>query len=305
MKNNTNDKSTKQNNAPKWKQILLPVLILAFLLSGIKIFDMKIEENKGADAPVQDVTEKNDETADETAEQKEDQTADAQNTSDDGSQETGVTPSGKNPVITVEPGVTGESEMADIPEGYFQDALFIGDSRTVGLMEYGQIPGAAFFANTGMSVYHIHDDQISLAGGGKATFSQFIRSGHYGKIYVMLGINELGYDMGRTVEKFGSLIQEIRECQPDAIIYIEANLHVTEARSAKDAVFNNTNIDLFNQQIAQLADGEKIFYVDINPMFDDGKGNLAEQYTNDATHVLGKYYQVWAKWLANGGNPFR
>ena len=38
--------------------------------------------------------------------------------------------------------------------------------------------------------------------------------------------------------------------------------------------------------------------MDVNPLFDDGAGNLAEGYTNDATHVLGKYYQVWADWLA-------
>lgn len=40
---------------------------------------------------------------------------------------------------------------------YFNDALFIGDSRTMGLKEYGQMEGAEFFANTGMSVYNVKD----------------------------------------------------------------------------------------------------------------------------------------------------
>ena len=34
---------------------------------------------------------------------------------------------------------------------YLSDALFIGDSRTLGLSEYGQVQGADFFANTGIA----------------------------------------------------------------------------------------------------------------------------------------------------------
>ena len=108
--------------------------------------------------------------------------------------------------------------------------------------------------------------------------------------------------MNSTVKKYAGLIETLRQWQPDAVIYIEANLHVTQKRSAQDAIYNNANIDLFNQEIAKLADGKQIRYVDVNPLFDDGAGNLAEGYTNDATHVLGKYYQVWADWLASGAD---
>ena len=40
--------------------------------------------------------------------------------------------------------------------------LFIGDSRTVGLMEYGKIKNAEFFADTGMSVYNIYKKRITV-----------------------------------------------------------------------------------------------------------------------------------------------
>ena len=36
--------------------------------------------------------------------------------------------------------------------------------------------------------------------------------------------------------------------QPDAIIYVEANLHVTAQRSDSDKTFNNANINAFNQK---------------------------------------------------------
>ena len=182
--------------------------------------------------------------------------------------------------------------LGQAPEGYFSDALFIGDSRTVGLQEYGGIPGASFFATPGMSVYSIFYEEVA-----NTDFTSLMKSQKFGKIYVMLGINELGYDLERTVTKYENLIEWIRLCQPEAVIFIEANLHVAQSRSERDSVYNNENLDAFNSRIAAIADGQRIFYLDVNPLFDDGNGNLAGEYTVDDTHVLGKYYRVWSDWI--------
>ena len=42
--------------------------------------------------------------------------------------------------------------LTEFSPDYFSGSLFIGDSRTVGLMEYGGMDKADFFATTGMSV---------------------------------------------------------------------------------------------------------------------------------------------------------
>ena len=47
----------------------------------------------------------------------------------------------------------------DSPENPFENALFIGDSRTVGLYEYAGISDADFYANTGMSVFTMFKDE--------------------------------------------------------------------------------------------------------------------------------------------------
>ena len=154
-------------------------------------------------------------------------------------------------------------ELTTAPEGYFSDALFIGDSRTVGLQEYGSIPQACYFATSGMSVYDIFHEKV--AG---STFEDLMTSRKFGKIYVMLGINELGYDPDQTVSEYEKLIAWICEKQPEAIVYIEANLHVSAGRSATDRIYNNKNLDAFNTRISALADGQRIFYLDVNPLFD-------------------------------------
>ena len=78
---------------------------------------------------------------------------------------------------------------------YFDDALFIGDSRTVGLMEYGNLENAAFFADSGMSVFSLQTKKISVPETGKVSLEEMLLQKQYGKIYLMLGINELGYNL--------------------------------------------------------------------------------------------------------------
>lgn len=180
---------------------------------------------------------------------------------------------------------------------YFDDALFIGDSRTVGLSEYGNLSNATYFALSGMSIYNVEKETVSVANVGRVTLNYLMTNQTYGKIYVMLGINELGYDRNQTVKRFGEFLGRLREAQPNAIIYIGANLHVTESRSSTDAVFNNRNIDAYNAAIAEFADQQSCFYIDVNELFDDANGNLRADYSNDNAHPLGKYYASWCEWL--------
>lgn len=191
--------------------------------------------------------------------------------------------------------------LTEFSPDYFSGSLFIGDSRTVGLMEYGGMDKADFFATTGMSVYNIEKEKVSLPGQGTVRFSQVINAKTYDTIYLMLGINELGYNMSNTVKRYGDLLDLLRQSQPEATLVICANLHVAASRSASDSTFNNPNIDRFNQAIAAYADGQTVRYIDVNPLFDDGSGNLDAKYTSDNTHVLGKYYRLWAQWIAGQG----
>lgn len=191
-----------------------------------------------------------------------------------------------------------EPVYTDAPEGYFKDALFIGDSRTVGLMEYGGIKEGTYFATEGMSVYNVQKDKVSVGEIGSVSLDTLLAKKKFGKVYLMLGINELGYDHDKTIRKFGELVDKIKKAQPSAVIYIEANLHVSASRSGSDSTFNNKNINKFNKAITKFADNQTIFYLDVNPLFDDKNGNLAKEYTSDNTHVLGKYYRTWTDWIA-------
>ena len=113
----------------------------------------------------------------------------------------------------------------------------------------------------------------------------------------MLGINELGYRFDQTVNRYRQLIDRIMEEQPNAKIFVMANLHVTKKRSEKDKVINNKAINKFNDAISVMADNKNIFYLDANFLFDDKEGNLDAKKAFDNTHIYAGYYMEWSTWI--------
>lgn len=186
------------------------------------------------------------------------------------------------------------------PEEFFKDTLFIGDSRTMGLVEYADLGDAAVFANTGMNVYRLYTMKNAVREQD-IYLEDILAKKRYRKIYLMSGINELGYSEAQTIERFEQEVLKLRELQPDAEIVLQANLHVTTARSEKEAIFNNEGIDRINENIRQIAEKYGFSYIDVNEVFDDDTGGLRPECTHDQVHVLGKYYQEWADWIRKNG----
>lgn len=180
---------------------------------------------------------------------------------------------------------------------YFDDALFIGDSRTVGLQEYGGLGNAEVAADTGMDVYQLFEKEFELVSGEKKQLETLLGERQFGKIYLMLGINELGYNFNETVEKYGEVVARIQKLQPGAFLFIQANLWVSKEKSEDPSIYTNESIDRFNQAVGALADNRTRFYLDANELFNDGEGNLGAEYTADSTHLLGKYYAPWVEWI--------
>ena len=118
-------------------------------------------------------------------------------------------------------------------------SLFIGDSRTEGLKEYGGLEEAEFFANSGMSSFNLLSTNLTVKDGSKKTLEELLSQHSYERIYLMLGINELGYPPSSVTKKYASIVDWIHQLQPQARIILEANLHVTKKKSDTDQVYGN------------------------------------------------------------------
>lgn len=203
------------------------------------------------------------------------------------------------PAVTDSP-ITDEDRVKD--PNYFHDVLFIGDSRTVGLATYGKIEGATYFARTSMNVKNAFQDKRSETEKSGLNLTEFLKEYQFGKIYILLGINEIGYSYSWILNHYATLLQTVQDLQPNAIIIIQSNMHVTQKKSdANPKTFNNSRINELNKRLAALADHNKIFYVDFNEVFDDKNGTLNPDYTGDGVHLRAKYYKLWRDWLLEKG----
>lgn len=192
-----------------------------------------------------------------------------------------------------------EKDAAALFSEGFENVLFIGDSRTVGLYEYGQMEGAAAFADNGMSVFNLWKSQVLFMKEGKKTLEQVLTEKQYRIIHFMLGINELGYTRQQVIKKYREAVEQVQRLQPDARIVLGANLYVTAEMAEKNEIFSNDNIRQLNAEIQNIAQELGCVYVDVNEIFDDGEGNLGKEYSADGAHILGKYYADWVKWLGS------
>lgn len=205
-----------------------------------------------------------------------------------------------------ENGQTGEGEQPEtetrefqrVEMDYLDDALFIGDSRTSTLYEYAGWENTDFFVKYGQSVWEVWDNEIE----GR-TLEQMLTEKKYGKIYIMLGINELGTGTAQSFrEQFATVVEQVQQFQPEAVIFVEAIIHVTPGKDAENTYINNQEINARNEELKTLADNKTIFYIDVNEVMDGpGTGKLNEDYTFDGVHLKVKYIDVWQEFLLNHG----
>ncbi len=194
-----------------------------------------------------------------------------------------------------------ESEAVD--NEYFADTVFIGDSRTQGLLMYTSLDPNYDFSAQGATTLSVRTKPyITLQDDEGERTAYTLKDaltaveGNYKSIYISLGINELGWNKETFVESFRSLINTIREIT-DAPIYIQLILPVTTAyaENSKYGVTNDKQIE-FNQSLIQLAAEMSVFYLDPTPHFTLEDGSLDPSFTFDGAHLTPRAYETIARY---------
>ena len=218
--------------------------------------------------------------------------------------ETTAPPVTTTPPVTTAPSAPTTDYVTEgaVDKTVFDNALFIGDSRTVGIKNFGGLGNADVFASTGLNMFRAFTETINVQSIGDTKLEPLLESKKYDKVYIMLGINEMGYPIEPLRSKYTQLVNTIKEHQPDATIYILANLHIKHVRSENDNTFKNSKLNEINAMQASLADGVKIKYLDVNVIFDDENKALGAGYASDDFHPYPKYYLQWSQWLAIHSN---
>lgn len=199
-------------------------------------------------------------------------------------------------------------EAPAVEDDYFADAVFLGDSRSDGLRLYSGIHGADFLAYKSLMVFQVtgtggvERKPIPMNGvGEKRTVLDHLDQKQYGKVYIMFGVNELGFrDDEGFHRSFELLIDEIRQRQPDAVIYIQSLIQVNPDKAKKTnpaAWLNNEKVAEYNEILRQVAAAKQAVFLDVESVLVGEDGDLPAEGTTDGIHFTKSYYQKWYEYL--------
>ena len=152
------------------------------------------------------------------------------------------------------------AEQAD----YFADTVFIGDSRTVGLIMYTKLKPIDF-SGVGLNVSSIWTKSyIRMQDETGANRSYLLadalakKAGEFKSVYLAVGLNELGWGVTKFAEEFEKTIATLRSLT-DVPIYVQLILPVTQ-KASETSQFGITNekASLFNEEIRRIAEEEEL-----------------------------------------------
>ena len=190
-------------------------------------------------------------------------------------------------------------ERAAVDNSYFDDAAFVGDSRTDGFMLYSGVGTGKGFTSNGLSIFKLAEKKALTIDGKDYTLLEALELEQYGKVYLSLGVNELGiYKDDAFYESYCQAIELIRQAQPNAIIYIQGLIPVNEGEivnyNGNKYKLSNEHLRVYNDLMRRAAEEKQVVYLDLYAAFADENGELPQGSSRDGVH-LGK--ESCIRWL--------
>lgn len=201
-------------------------------------------------------------------------------------------------------------ESAPVEDSWFETAAFLGDSRTEGLRSFSGLKYGDFFFSRGMNVFRVDDENYKVVSidGTDYTILEALALKKYQSVYIMMGINELGYPLESYRSGLSKLLERVIEIQPNAVIYLQTLPPVNEEKAKKNGLIdsvNNANVAAFNQVIVELAAQYKVALVDTAAAYRDENGSLPGDLATDGVHFTPDAYRRWVDYMASHTMTFQ
>ena len=198
--------------------------------------------------------------------------------------------------------ITPAEEPVDA--AYFTDTVFVGDSRTHGLQLYGGMTEAQYLHAVGATAESVFTKKTQETEQGTVPILDALAEMEVGKVYIMLGVNELGWPQTeKFYEQYGKIIDRVREDHPDAQVVIQSILPVSAKQDAKGTYVNNKRINTFNALLEELAIDKLCPYLNVAESVSDENGCLRSELTGDGVHLNTKGCKVWIEYLKSHPLP--
>lgn len=178
-------------------------------------------------------------------------------------------------------------ESGDIGDDYINETLFIGDSNTVRMMNYGFTSLENTLAVTGMGIQSVKSLKCIEFEGTKSpvTIIEAIKIMQPRRIIMTYGTNNAGgMDTDSFIRKYKDVISAVKEAYPYADILINSvpPFHkINQYPSLKVE-----KINAYNEALMKMADELGLKYLDSASLLKNADGYAKDEYTvNDGIHI--------------------
>lgn len=183
-------------------------------------------------------------------------------------------------------------------DGWFKDAVFIGDSRMAGIMKAAKFEYYANLSHEGLTVADVFTKaNIQLNGGYYTVADALSQLDSFGKCYIMMGLNELGwYDMSQFTGYYADLVELVKDTHPEAQIYVIGIMPVGRAATESADYLNNERVQMFNAEILKMTQEEQVYYIDGFAAL-QVDGGLPDAASPDGIHMEPGYCKMLTDYL--------
>lgn len=180
-------------------------------------------------------------------------------------------------------------------EFYLGETVFVGDSRTNGMIGYGYLPPEQVYAIDGCSQKTIQDREFVDLGDGKLyTVEEAVAIRQPERIMISLGINGLT-TMGEEefMEEYRALTESLHQASPNSTIILQSILPVAWWKYQEIPAFDNDNIDYYNELLCDYAQEAGYFYLNSAEVMKDSRNSLRSEYdAGDGLHFNSAAYEA-------------
>lgn len=196
-----------------------------------------------------------------------------------------------NSVPDVNYGIVPEQKKVD--NSYFDDAVFVGDSLTMGISYFAGF-NSEFLSIAGLSTKSLASEPLA---NGKTVYQTIAEMEHMNKIYIMLGTNEMALEKPwEFASRYSEFIDYVRKYFPNVVVYIQSIMPVSAKRSENSGIKNYMVTD-HNKYLIDMAIDKQCYYVDVNSFFAGEDGFLPEDAGGDGIHLSPENYRKMSEYL--------
>ena len=187
------------------------------------------------------------------------------------------------------PDTTVLAKKEGAKEGYLNRCVFLGDSRTVAMVNYGFFNDDAALAQIGISHPSFASNTFINNAGKEYTLKTYLSSHQAPVIYILLGVNGINDPSEKHYQDtFLKLIDSVSEMAPNSNIVLVAIGPVDDNGIYKNSV-QNAWIDKYNDFLLKTAKEKHIYYLNIAEILKGSDGQVKAEYNGgDGLHYSGK-----------------